>query len=229
MIETIPLYVGYDPREAAAYHVFCQSVIARSSVPVSFIPLHKSMLEGFDGQKDGSNAFIYSRFLVPYLQGFNGWALFCDGDMVAMDDIAKLWAHRHECFDIAAKVVHRDYRTKHARKYAGTEMEAANADYPRKNWSSVILWNCGHFANRILIPEFVTESPGSFLHRFAWLKENQLGELPIEWNALAGEDDLAAASLVHYTLGIPGIAHYQHCDGADHWHRARKAALRVPE
>lgn len=228
MHETVPIYVGFDPREAAAYHVFCESVIERASVPVSFIPLHKPMLANFDGQKDGSNAFIYSRFLVPYLQNFVGWALFCDGDMVVMDDVAKLWACRNG-FDKAAHVVKHDYKSKHDRKYIGTPMEADNLTYPRKNWSSVILWNCSHFGNRILTPDFVTESPGSLLHRFSWLKDNQIGELPPEWNALSEEQDISVASLVHYTLGIPGIDHYQHCDGADHWHRAKKNAMRVPD
>lgn len=219
----IPVYVGYDPREAAAYHVFCQSVIERASQPVTFIPLHKPMLNGFDGQKDGTNAFIYSRFLVPYLQNYLGWAIFCDGDMVVTDDIAKLWALKEEqYFNIAARVVKHDYRTKHARKYIGTPMESDNLDYPQKNWSSVILWNCGHHANRILTPEFVSESPGSILHRFAWLRPEQVGELPPKWNRLVGEQDVSDAALLHYTLGVPGFKHYADCDSAEHWHEARR-------
>jgi hypothetical protein len=228
MSHSVPLYVGFDPREAACYHVFCQSVIERASIPVAFHPLHKAMLGGFDGQKDGTNAFIYSRFLVPYLQNFSGWALFCDGDMVMCDDIAKLWGLREQfVFDKAVCVVKHDYRTKHPRKYVGTPMEANNASYPRKNWSSVMLWNCGHAANRILTPEFVSESPGSFLHRFAWLNDAQIGELPPEWNALSGEQDISLASLVHYTLGAPGFSAYRDCDGADHWHRAKKRAMHM--
>lgn len=226
MREVIPIYVGYDPREAATYHVFCQSVVEHASVPVSFHPLHKPMLDGFDGQRDGSNAFIYSRFLVPYLQGFSGYAVFADGDMVDLDDIADLWELRN---DKAVSVVKHEYKTKCARKYVGTDLEADNADYPRKNWSSVMLWNCAHSANRILTPEFVSQSPGSLLHRFGWLKDDQIGELPETWNALAVEQDISAASLVHYTLGNPGMQHYRNCDGADHWHRARKNMLKAGE
>jgi hypothetical protein len=225
MQSTIPLYVGFDPREAAAYHVFCQSVIERASVPVSFHPLHKPMLDGFDGQKDGSNAFIYSRFLVPYLQGFQGWAVFADGDMVCLEDIAKLLEHRDICK--AACVVKHDYKTKHARKYIDTHMEAENLDYPRKNWSSLVLWNCSHAANRLLTPEFVSQSPGSLLHRFGWLKDDQIGEIPPEWNALSGEQDLSGANLIHYTLGVPALEHYHHCDGALNWHRAHRHAMTV--
>lgn len=225
MSHAIPLYIGYDPREAACFHVFAQSVIERASVPVAFHPLHARALSGFDGQRDGSNAFIYSRFLVPYLQNFHGWAIFADGDMVCLEDIARLWALRDE--NKAVCVVPHDYKTKNPRKYIGTPMESDNLDYPGKNRSSVILWNCGHYANRILSPEFIQESPGSFLHRFQWLKDEQIGTLPAEWNALALEQDLSLASLVHYTCGAPGFKHYQHCDGAEHWHRARKNAFHM--
>jgi len=226
MQSTVPLYVGFDPREAAAYHVFTQSVIERASVPVSFHPLHAPMLDGFDGQKDGTNAFIYSRFLVPYLNNYQGWAIFCDGDMTMVEDVAELWALR-EC-NKAVMVVKHDYQTRHERKYIGTSMEADNASYPKKNWSSVILWNCSHWGNRILTPEFVSQSTGSVLHRFAWLKDDQIAELPKRWNAISEEMDLSDAALIHYSLGVPGISYYDKCDGALHWHRAKKSAMRVP-
>ena len=224
----VPIFCGYDPREAAGYHVFCQSVIERASVPVSLIPLHGPLLN-FDGQRDGTNAFIYSRFLVPALMGYSGWAIFADAsDMVVISDIAKLWAEREtNAFNKAVAVVKHDYKTKHPRKYIGTPMESDNLDYPGKNRSSVILWNCGHYANRRLTPELVKESPGSFLHRFQWLEEQQIGELPAEWNALSGEQDISAASLIHWTLGSPGFSHYANCDGARHFHKARANAMHM--
>lgn len=225
MSHAIPLYVGHDPREAACYHVFAQSVIERASVPVAFHPLHKPMLAGFDGQKDGSNAFIYSRFLVPSLQGWQGFALFVDGDMVCLEDIANLWALRDERY--AVQVVKHVYKTKHPRKYLGTPMESENLDYPKKNQSSVMLWNCAHPKNRVLTREFVNEAPGSLLHRFEWLMDEDVGELPAGWNALALEQDISCASLIHYTLGAPGFSSYARCDGAGHWHRARKNAMHM--
>lgn len=229
MKEHAKIYCGFDQREAAGYHTFVQSVMDHSSITCSFIPLHKPMLEGFDGQRDGTNAFIYSRFLVPYLENYKGWAIFADAaDMVVNDDIAKLWAMRSDfAFNKACAVVKHDYKTKHHRKYIGTPMEADNADYPRKNWSSLILWNCGHFANMRLTPEVVKESPGSFLHRFQWLPDDQIGELPQEWNALSEEQDISAASLVHYTLGTPAFPYYKNCDGAGLFHRAYKRMTHV--
>jgi hypothetical protein len=205
---TIPIYCGFDPREAVGYHVFCQSVIERASEPVAFIPLHRPLLRNFDGQRDGSNAFIYSRYLPPYLMGFNGWAIFADGsDMVCLDDIAELWRLKDE--SKAVMVVQHDYQTQHPRKYLETPMEADNVSYPRKNWSSLILWNCGHISNRILTREFVAEAGGKFLHRFEWLKDDLIGRLPLTWNWLVGEyEDNINASLLHHTLGIPAFREY---------------------
>jgi len=221
----IPVYVGFDSREAAAYHVFCQSVIDHASGPVSFIPLHRAMLDNFDGQRDGTNAFIFSRFLVPYLQGFRGWALFVDGDMVLTDDVYRLWEMRDD--SCAAMVVPHEYRTSHPRKYIGTPLENDNIDYPCKNWSSVILWNCEHPANRILSRKFVEEATGQYLHRFEWLAREDIGHLSTDWNHLVGEYPVQRAKLYHYTLGVPGIRHYEDCDGADRWHQTLRRALHI--
>ena len=225
----IPIYVGFDPREAAAFHVFNQSVIETASVPIAIHPLHSGLLGNFDGQKDGTNAFIYSRFLVPYLQDFRGWAIFADGDMTCLADIADLWAYRERSFfNKAVCVVKHDYQTKNPRKYIGTPIESDNTSYPRKNWSSIILWNCSHYSNRILTPEFVAQSPGSLLHRFGWLNDNQIGELPVEWNHLEGEYPYRqGVKLVHHTLGVPGIDHYKNSDYSGDWLGARGRSERL--
>jgi lipopolysaccharide biosynthesis glycosyltransferase len=210
------LYVGFDPREALAYHVFCQSVIEHSSAPVGFYPLYSPMLRNFDGQQDGTNAFIYSRYLIPSLENYQGWAIFADGDMVVVDDIQELWGLRDERY--AVQVVKHDYQTKNKRKYLGTQLANDNLDYPRKNWSSVVLWNCGHPSNRILTREFVAEAGGKFLHRFSWLRDEEIGELPKEWNHLVLEyDENKNAKLLHHTLGTPAFRHYSESDL--NWHR----------
>ena len=212
----IRLFVGYDPKEAAAYHVFCQSVIERTTEPVAFYPLHRGLLSHFDGKRDGSNAFTYSRFLVPLLCDFEGFAIFCDGDMALTQDIAHLWELKSS--QAAVSVVKHDYQTKHAVKYVGTKLQCENENYPRKNWSSVILWNCGHASNRVLTREFVEDHQGSFLHRFSWITDDEIGELPHGWNHLVGEDPPGPAALYHYTLGVPGIKHYASGYAAWHWH-----------
>lgn len=213
----IPVFVGYDPRESVAYHAFCQSILARSSEPVSFSPLalNTLRLDYKEKHEDGSNQFIYSRFLVPHLQNYQGWAIFADGDMVCLDDIAKLWAMRDDKY--AVMVVKHDYKTRHPVKYLG----AKNEDYPRKNWSSLILWNCKHHKNQILRPYMVQTASGVFLHRFSWLDDEDIGEIPKEWNWLADEyEHQDGVSLVHYTIGGPYFTEFMNCDYADEWRNA---------
>jgi hypothetical protein len=216
-MEMIPIFVGYDARESIAYHTFCQSVLSQSSLPVSFCPLALNTMAGYkEGHTDGSNEFIYSRFLVTSLMVHDGWAIFADGDMVVADDIAKLWALRDDRY--AVMVAKHDYTTKHPVKYLG----AKNEDYPRKNWSSLVLWNCRHIANRILKPEFVSKSTGAQLHRFSWLHDEEIGSLPLEWNWLVSEYDDKDASLYHYTVGTPCFPDYKDCQKSDLWHRHRE-------
>ena len=219
------IFLGFDPREAIAYHVCCQSIIERASIPVSFHPLHKQMLQGFDGQRDGTNAFTISRYLVPYLCNFSGWAVFMDGDMVVDVDIAGLLDYQRAFYDKAVAVVKHDYSTRHRRKYIGSKLENDNLDYRRKNWSSVILWNCAHFANRRLMPEYLQSTEPRVLHRFEWLEDKVIGELPQDWNHLVGEYPPTGPSLYHYTLGVPGIKHYADDTGSWKWHSSLINAL----
>lgn len=208
------VFLGFDPREAVAYHTCVQSIIdtARDPLNIAFTPVTGPM-------RDGSNAFIYARFLVPYLCGFNGSAVFLDGDMIVRHPIEDLFKLIR--MDCGATVVKHDYKTKHPVKYLGNK----NEDYPRKNWSSVIGWNCGFFLNRVLVPEYVAEQSGAHLHRFSWLADHQIGELPMEWNRLVMEQPVTADDkLLHYTIGTPCFAEYADCDSAEHWHAAHKRA-----
>jgi lipopolysaccharide biosynthesis glycosyltransferase len=212
---TIPIVVGFDQREAIAYHVFCQSVLERSSSPVCFTPLSENTLANYkETHSDGSNKFVYSRFLTPYLSGFSGWAIFADGDMVCKEDITKLWDLRDDSKPVL--VVKHDYKTKAKIKYLGNK----NENYPRKNWSSLILWNCEHPTNRLLTPDFIQSQPGSFLHRFSWLSDELIGELPMEWNWLAIEyPENPDAKIIHYTLGTPCFKDYSEESMSDLWHQ----------
>lgn len=217
----IRLFTGWDAREALGWHAFTHSVIKRASDQVSFVPLSAA-------QRDGSNAFIYARFEVPLLCGYEGWAIFADAsDMVCLADIEELWRLRDERY--AVQVVKHDYRTKHARKYVGTEMECDNLDYPRKNWSSLIMWNCGHPQNRILTSENIAEWSGLQLHGFGWLSDDLVGELPAEWNWLAQEHGANdAAKIVHFTAGIPQIQAYTHGPHCSQWFESATSVYRAP-
>lgn len=212
----LKIFVGFDQKaEPVAYHNFCQSVIEHSSIPVSFTPLALNTLKGYEEKHvDGSNAFIYSRFLVPSLCDYKGIALFCDGDMICQGDIAELLKYYEEEPEKAVWVVKHDYKTKHPIKYLG----AKNEDYPRKNWSSVILFNCHHWQNQKLTPELVMESTGSYLHRFSWLEDRFIGDLPAEWNWLETEYVYNKdAKLVHHTLGTPCFKDYQEAPYSKEW------------
>lgn len=214
----IRLLIGFDPREAVAFHTFAQSVLERASQPVSFTPLVLQALPGYqETHKDGSNTFIYSRFLTPYLCGFEGWAVFADGDMICRADIAELWDQRDG--SKAVQVVQHDYQTKASTKYLGNK----NQNYPRKNWSSLMLWNCGHPKHRLLVPEFVMQQTGAYLHRFSWLADADIGALGREWNWLTTEyEDNYDAKLLHYTLGTPCFKDYWSAEMADQWHAAHQ-------
>ena len=214
-MKPIPVFVGYDPREAVAYHTCANSIIRHASRPVAIVPLALNLFDDYkETHTDGSNHFIYSRFLVPHLMEYSGHAIFIDGDMIVRDDIVELWEQRDVTKDV--QVVKHDYRTRMAEKYLG----APNEDYPRKNWSSVILWNCNSFPNRRLTPDFVQQSTGSFLHRFTWLDDKRIGELPREWNWLPDEyGPNPDAKLLHYTLGTPCFHEFATTPMADEWHR----------
>lgn len=213
------VFTGYDKREAAGWHNFVQSLID-TSINYRLMP----PLWGVQG--DGTNAFTLSRFMVPELCNWSGPAIFVDAaDMLLLADISELAA----LFDKskAVQVVKHDYRTSSARKYIGTEMEAANQDYPRKNWSSVILWNCGHIAHfeaRNEIRSAIRRGDGKFLHRFGWIEDNLIGELPIEWGWMPQEyGENENAKLLHWTLGMPGFKHYANAPMANHWHAVAMA------
>ena len=223
MDKVLRIFVGFDGAvEPCAYHVFCQSVIEKSSIPVSFTPLALNTLEGYtETHTDGSNAFIYSRFLVPYLCDYKGLALFVDGDMICRTDIAEILQYATDP-SIAVSVVKHDYTTKHPVKYLG----AKNEDYPRKNWSSVMLFNCGAWRNKDLTPEYIMKATGKQLHRFEWLKDELIGELPKEWNWLADEYEYNdSAKIVHFTIGTPCFKDYQTKSYADEWFGSYKRSI----
>jgi len=216
MGDIVELAVGFDQREAIAYHTFVQSVIDKSTIPVKFLPLNMNALSSYnETHTDGSNQFIYSRFLVPYLLNFKGWAIYADGDMVCVEDIKKLWDLRDANY--AVQVAKHNYKTKIQNKYWGNK----NENYPRKNWSSLILWNCEHPSHKVLTPEFIEKQSGAFLHRFSWINDDEIGELKKEWNWLAMEyEEKKEIHLIHYTIGTPCFEEYENTSLASYWKKS---------
>ena len=221
MSDVIDLVVGFDQKEAVAYHTFVQSVIENASIPVRFMPLNIKSLKVYnETHTDGSNEFIYSRFLVPHLMNFKGWAIYVDGDMICVEDIKKLWDLRDKKY--AVQVVQHDYKTKVTKKYWGNK----NENYPRKNWSSVVIWNCEHEKHKILSPKFIQNQTGSFLHRFNWLNDDEIGNIDKKWNWLAMEyEEEKDINLIHYTIGTPCFKEYSNEAFSSYWNKSFSNSL----
>lgn len=208
----VNLFCGHDEREAVGWHVFAYSVIKHASKPVQITPLASL------GLPEGSNSFTLSRFLVPWLMGFKGHAIFVDAaDMLVLSDIAELDA----LFDpkYAVQVVkHPDYQSQHARKYVGTEMECEQSNYSRKNWMSCAIFNCAHAAWFGLTPRAITLMQPLELLQLQSLLDDEIGELPPEWNVLIDEgQERDGAKLLHWTAGLPTFKHYRNARASKDW------------
>jgi hypothetical protein len=220
----IRIFIGFDPRETVAYNVLAHSIQARASAPVAIAPLALSQLKQVltrERHALQSTDFSFSRFLTPYLSGYEGWSLFMDCDMLMRDDVAKLWELRDERY--AVQVVKHDHKPRETVKFLGSAQTA----YAKKNWSSVMLFNNARCT--ALTPEYVNRASGLELHQFKWLASDALiGALPHRWNHLVGYDapteDIA---LAHYTIGGPYFAEYARCPLADEWRAERDAMLYV--
>lgn len=222
----IRVFIGYDAREAAAFSVMAHSIHRRATQPVSIAPLMLSQLAGvFTRERNPlqSTDFSFTRFLVPYLCDYQGWALFTDCDMIVRDDIAKLWALRDERY--AVMVIKHDHQPSEDVKF----LNATQTKYEKKNWSSVMLFNCTKCS--ALTPEYVNTASGLELHQFKWLGDDSLiGELPAEWNHLVGYDEPnPQAKLAHYTTGGPYFAEYRGCEFADEWFSEKDEMLRIEQ
>lgn len=233
---TLPVYIGFDPREADAYRVAEHSLRKHASVPVAVTPLELGKLyeqgllvrpvERRDGRlwdhlsgANQSTEFATSRFAVPFLQR-TGWALFVDCDMVFTGDVAELLALADPRYAVMC--------VKHGElPRAGTKMDGqVQAPYHRKNWSSVMLWNCDHPAHRRLTLELLNLWPGQCLHRFCWLKDEEIGALPEAWNWLVDvRPQPENLRLAHFTLGVPSMPGCENSEHAPLWWRAYQEAV----
>lgn len=233
----IACFIGFDSRETVASHVAAHSINRRSTSPTNIKFLkHRELrasghfmrpwlMESTTGNyvdmldnRPFSTEFSHTRFLIPALMQYKGWALFMDADMIFMSDIAKLFALRNDDYAVMC-VKHLHYPAENSLK-----MDARlQYRYHRKNWSSFVLWNCGHEANKALTSEKVNCMKGSDLHAFAWLSDNQIGALPFSYNYISGVSPKGVLpvnnrpDVIHYTEGGPWLDECQNVPFALHW------------
>lgn len=215
----IRVFIGYDAHETVAFHVAAFSIMRRASIPVAITGLVLPQLRLTRARDPRqSTDFAFSRFLVPHLCDYQGRAVFVDCDMLARADLAQLLADADP--QAAVSVVKHDYTPKDGSKF----LDRPQAAYPRKNWSSVMVFN--NALCRDLTPGYVNQASGLELHQFQWLHDALIGELPPEWNHLVGEyAPNPHAKLVHFTLGTPCFARFRHCEFAEEWFAEREAML----
>jgi len=215
----IRLFVGYDPVEAEAFHVFCQSVLERASVPVSITAVQRRQVPLTRSRHPlQSNDFSFSRFLVPHLCNYEGWAIFVDCDFLCRWDIADLWQLRDE--DKALQVCKHPWEGREGIKYLGTTQTA----YPKKCWSSLMLFNNARCKR--LTPRYVDSATGLDLHRFKWVAEDKVGDLPLEWNWLVSVYRYSpGARMVHWTEGGPWFEEFRSTDYSEEWRIQREKAM----
>jgi lipopolysaccharide biosynthesis glycosyltransferase len=219
MSDPFRVYIGWDRREPEAYDVAKSSLLRHASIPVVVEPIKLDELRAkklYWRAEDplATTDFTYSRFLTPALAGYKGWALFCDCDFLFLGDIKGLVEYTKT--PKAVYCVQHDYTPKDTVKMDGKPQTV----YPRKNWSSLMLFNCDHPSVKTLTPEVANTQTGAYLHRMQWAKDEDIGSLPVTWNWLEGWNEKPAKgtpNVVHYTRGGPWFAEWQNVDYADLW------------
>lgn len=222
MSETRPfkVFIGYDSREDIAYQVARRSLLRHSGPEVTVHPIRQPVVRelGLYTRPIDANAtteFSLTRFLTPYLAAQQtGWTLFTDCDFLFTTDIRGVLADVDPAK--AIYVVQHEYDPAHDIKMDGKKQTR----YPRKNWSSFMLFNNAHPDVRALTPDLVNSATPAFLHRFEWVKDqSQIGALDLDWNFLEGEYPMPAKTprVIHFTNGGPWFAEWKNCDYADLW------------
>ncbi|WP_230534252.1 glycosyltransferase [Microvirga roseola] len=229
MSQIAKIYVGYDTREDIAWQVCKHSVERHKSRDVEIYPLKQGSLRelGLYTRPIDANAtteFSLTRFLTPYLAAHDGWSVFVDCDFLFTKDIYQLLDNLDP--SKAVYVVQHDYSPSQTIKMDGKQQST----YPRKNWSSFIVFNGSHESVKALTPSVVNAETPAFLHRFSWIPDDDMiGALDLEWNFLEGEypkpDQVPAA--IHYTNGGPWFEDWQNVDFADLWLAERDRYLSV--
>jgi lipopolysaccharide biosynthesis glycosyltransferase len=213
------VFVGYDSREDIAWQVCRHSLLRHAENEVDVIPLRQTVLRELGlycrpYDIGASTEFSLTRFLTPYLAAQSGWVAFCDCDFLFTGDIREAFEGLDP--NKAVYCVQHDYKPAFRVKMDGKPQ----AVYPRKNWSSFMLFNCDHPDVRALTPQVVNTASPAFLHRFEWVQdESAIGALELDWNFLEGEYSKPdhVPQVIHFTNGGPWFDEWKDCDFADLW------------
>ena len=220
----INVFIGFDNKEKIAYHVLSESIRRNSTKPIAITPIAiNNLTDDFVRERNTyqSTEFAFSRFIIPHLMNYRGWALFMDCDMLMKADIAELWRLRDDKY--AVQVCKHDYTPKEETKFLGQ----VQTKYEKKNWSSFMLMNCKKCTQ--LTPNYVNSASGLELHQFKWLEtENLIGNLPLEWNWLVGEYNYKEdVKNIHYTKGGPYFKDYDTCDYSTDWFNTYTSMVKI--
>jgi len=203
--EPLKIFIGWDSREDIAYQVARFSLYNRASVPIDVQPIQQyemrlRKLYWRERDKEGATEFTVTRFLTPLLAKYDGWALFTDADFLFRCDIKELFDQADDKY--AVMVAKHDYVPPERIKMD----HMVQHQYPRKNWSSCMLLNCGHPATKTLTPDYINSVQPSELHQLRWAKDEEIGEFDHTYNWLEGWYDMVDGEIpkiIHYTRGGP--------------------------
>jgi hypothetical protein len=205
----LTICIGYDSREPIALSVACHSISRRASQSVRFLPIALNHLKGiYTRGADGTTEFSLSRFLSPFLCDYEGYSIFMDCDFLVKCDIHDVM--RYIDSRNAVSVCQHDYMPQEGLKATGVQ-----TSYPRKNWSSFMVFNNERCRN--LTVDYVNTASPADLHRMTWAGD-KIGSLPLDFNWLVGEYDANPdARILHYTLGTPCFGDYKDSDHSAEW------------
>jgi len=212
MKDNIKIYVGYDSRQDEdllgkgilnpPFEV-CKASIREYNKTVDIIPIKLNELIDSGVYNRGvdplaSTEFTYSRFLVPYLNNYQGVALFCDSDFLWQTDITQVLEYYDK--DLSVMCCQHEYTPSNNTKMDGLKQTV----YPSKNWSSLMLFNCSHSDCKKLTPEIINNESPKYLHRMVWTEDYKIGKIPLVYNWLEGDyDGDTQPKAIHYTNGGP--------------------------
>ena len=211
------IFIGLDEPSEISFQKCKTSIFKQNTrYNISIHAINYNTVKEYNRIKDKyeSTQFAFARFFTPFISEYNGVSIFCDGDFLFIDSIDNLL----DLYDpkFALQCCKHQYKPTNLTKMDGKRQSI----YPRKNWSSLMIFNNEHPKNKTLNPETINNQSGAFLHRFKWLEDSEIGDIPIEWNWLVGyykEKGSFKPKALHFTDGGPWLEEYKDCEFSKVW------------